>query len=305
MKKPLEIWERNTIIMHPYSLPMDVLIQDALHHYSEENPGPGIPAGGAEHLADSHPLKRQAILVMDALESVTNGMENPDVFDKLDDIPRESPFHAWISLVSALRAFYHGDPEEMVRKLDEIPPETPPKVLSRVLLHLSSLDLREGPLTGIEQRLVQSVENPGGLISETLLQISEALESNREEIFSDAVAYLAKELYVTMPEISKRLFLWALAAQREKGWDDDILAAYGKLIFGIPESERLLALSYFDTAPEAALLYWSRFRKSVAGLPSGRPDTDTLEKIENFLSSRTIRRKQVPRGKPGQLELFF
>jgi hypothetical protein len=315
MSKPLVIWERNFITMHPYSPPIDILIRDVLQHHSDVYPEHGLLQSQAEHLADSHPLKQQALVVMDAIESVTNGMENPDVFDKLSDIPQDSPFQAWVSFISAVQAFYRGDAEEMTRKLDEIPSNSPPKALDKVLRHLSSIDSYEKPLKGIERQLIQSVGNPGGVLSDTLLLISEALEQNQEEIFSDAVAYLAKELYGSMPDLSKRLFLWAFSVLSEKGWSEDIISAHGRLIFGVPESERLRSLSFFDTAPEEALVHWSRYRGSVTAEISNRQgvDTDALRAVEVYLSakikgagcaSRADNQKQRPVKKPVQLELF-
>lgn len=45
-------------------------------------------------LSDSSPLKKEAQIIIDAFEAVTNGMENPGAMEDLDSIDSRSPlFH--------------------------------------------------------------------------------------------------------------------------------------------------------------------------------------------------------------------
>ncbi len=200
---------------------------------------PAQPGAGAAHLSDDHPLVREAVSVMDALESVTNGMEDPDALERMEAVSCDSPLAPWADLVRALRAFYAGEHDRMKRLLGRIPRSEAPRRIERVLLLLAGEDVPRESLGRVEKDLVRDILGEDRLLTETLAEVEHAPDAGREETFSDSAAFLARELYAADPVSSKRLFLWALAALRKKGLDDGILRAHGNLIYGAAESEKL------------------------------------------------------------------
>jgi hypothetical protein len=56
-----------------------------------------------------HPAVREAFVVYDALETVTNGIHDPDILEGLSMIKETSPFFCWKNLILGLSALYHGE----------------------------------------------------------------------------------------------------------------------------------------------------------------------------------------------------
>ncbi len=213
----------------------------------------------AERFTDGHPLRKQAIVVLDALESVTNGMENPDVDGLLEELPADSPFLPWRDLIRALKAFYRGDAAGMKEHLDAIPASSPPKALERLLLHLSGVRPAEARLGRVEREIIANIRAERGPMVDAVSQITEALAVDNEAGFSDSVAFVVKELYVGEPETAKRLALWAMERIDGKETGSALFRGHMKLIFGEQEARRLAALSLMDRDPEGSLASWIRY----------------------------------------------
>src|SRR6056297_359405 len=71
-------------------------------------------------------MAEESIIVSDALESVTNGMYNPEVLNRLQEITEKSPFHPWKNGVLSILSFYQSDRDNMLQLLEQIPAESPP-----------------------------------------------------------------------------------------------------------------------------------------------------------------------------------
>lgn len=242
---------------HQTIRPIDQLVSDLLNLQPEvttqrEEPLPQR----AEHLSDDHPLKQQAFLVLDALESVTNGMENPDVFVKLDTIPPSSSFAPWVSLIYAIQAFYRNSPKDVLSELSSIPRESAPYRLVPLLLTLSGNTPAQLPARKIEKQILEQVENTGGILIETMEQAGQAIADGQTEIFSDSIAFLIKELTGTYPDISRKTALWALQTLKTRDADMDIFEDNLRLIFGDLETSRLKALSLMELSPREAFTSW-------------------------------------------------
>jgi hypothetical protein len=276
---------------HETIRPVDILVGDLLRSqrtrtlHDEERPSPR-----AEHLSDDHPLKRQAILVFDALESVTNGMDNPDVFSELEKIPRDSLFISWISLVYAIRAFYENDIPRVVQELSAIPVESAPHVLVPLLLALSGKGAKKNLRGNVAKRIFEEIENPDGLLLESINGACEALAEGREEIFSDTIAFLAKELYGTSVDLSKKTSLWALGVLKAKNWEGTLLEDNLRLIYGDMETLRLKALALMEGHPREAFSSWVYF--TLLFIENPRRTEGEIESV--FLIGSILLEKALP-----------
>ena len=265
--------------MSPFhSQPIDILLHDLLRNGF---PGPAEEAlTNAKRLADNHPLKRQAFIVLDALESVTNGMENPEVYEFLASIPEDSSLTPWKLLVYALKAYYRGDYGEMAERLEAIVEASPPKALSRLLLHLAGLRDAEKALGRVEREIAKALRGESSPVTEAIAQVNEALEADNEAAFSDSVAFLIKELYGSNPDTSKSLALWALELLAEREMNRLILQEHLFLIFGEAEAQRMISLSLINRNPEEALAFWVKYLLTVLAGPSQkRADIAALAEI--------------------------
>ncbi|MCX7787149.1 MAG: hypothetical protein N2442_05590 [Spirochaetes bacterium] len=198
------------------------------------------------------------VTILDALESVTNGMENPGLLEQIKQISIDSPLRPYVDLIFALQAYYRKDPNTVDRFLKSIPDSTPPARLKPLLSFLSGLS--KNPPEGIvEKEIVKAILNRKSHLETALEEAELFLQQNHEESFSDSIAYLIRELYGKFPESSKQLTLWALEKAREKGWEGILLDGHLKMIFGDLEAHRLKAVSLFLSGHRGAFQAWSSF----------------------------------------------
>ncbi len=197
----------------------------------------------------------EAYAVSDALESVTNGMYDPEALAGIAEIGEDSPLYYWQRLVYALIAFYQGDRDNMHQLLEEIPDGFPPDRLKRVLFHLTGV--RQIAEPSKEQReLIRKVEEDHSFIRSAVTQLKEYLEDGMEETFAETAALLVKDLAFTRSEAAKRLALTCMQAAGE-----DTLSLFVEqlpLIFGEAEGNRLVALALMRESPDVSILFWIR-----------------------------------------------
>ncbi|MBP7494188.1 MAG: hypothetical protein KA771_01720 [Spirochaetales bacterium] len=184
---------------------------------------------------------QQMILVMDALESVTNGMENAALLEDAGRIPLDSPARPFVDLVFAIQSFYVNDPEGVEKYLQAIPPNSLPARLKPLLRYLCfpSASL---PARGIDREIVRAIQQRKGELESTLEEAEKYLSSGQEEPFSDSIGFLIREIYIRYPEWAKKLALWALDCLNQKGWDGSLFKDHLRLIFGEIEAVRLQAV---------------------------------------------------------------
>lgn len=183
----------------------------------------------------------QMVTILDALESVTNGMENPGLLEQIERIPIESPLRPYVDLIFALQAYYRNEPSQVSQFLQAIPDHSPPARLKPLLSFLAGLT--EHPPEGIvEKEIIKTIQKRKSYLQTALEEAELFLQKDHEESFSDSIAYIIRELYGKFPLSSKQLTLWALGKIREKGWDGSLLEAHLKMIFGDLEASRLKAL---------------------------------------------------------------
>ncbi len=200
----------------------------------------------------------QILTILDALESVTNGMENPGLLEQIKGIPMDSPLRPYVDLIFALQAFYRNDPKTVSQFLDAISDSTPPARLKPLLSFLAGLS-KDPPEGIVEKEIVKAIQNRKSHLETALEEAELFLKQNQEESFSDSIAYLIRELYGKFPESSKQLALWALEKTQEKGWEGSLLDGHLKMIFGELEANRLKAVSFLLSGQPGAFQAWSSF----------------------------------------------
>lgn len=200
----------------------------------------------------------QMIIILDALESVTNGMENPGLLEQIKDIPRGSKLRPYVDLVFALQAYYGQNPTRVREYVTSIPDGSPPARLKPLLSFLAGLT-KDTPEGMVDREILKALQQRKSYLETTLEEAEQFLAQNHEESFSDSIAYLIRELYAKFPEASKQLTLWAWEKIQEKGWDGSLLDAHLKMIFGDLEATRLKALYFLHSGRPGAFQEWTSF----------------------------------------------
>ena len=231
-------------------------------------------------LTDSHPWRKEALVVADAFEAVTNGMEEPGVLEALDDLEASSPFQPWRHLILALHFFYEGLDEAVGARLDQIPPASPVSALARAVRALVD-PARAGSLSGALTRLSEQVAQTDPLVHQWVQDLSEGLETDHEELFWGALADWLDAADEQAPEQARSAVLWAWAQLEWRDFDERMLLDLGAGLWGVAESCRLAAIGTLSWDAEGAALLWLRFL--VAAAREGALDEATIGEARSLL----------------------
>lgn len=208
-------------------------------------------------LDEEHPLYRNALIVEDAFESVTNGMENPEVMEALAQIPDDSLLAPWKECVLAIRALYLGDKEEAARAAAAIPPETPPHRLA----HLAQTLLKgeTSALSPEGDRFAEKLLQQPDYIASAGEQMEEALEMGMVDLYVDTAAMLIRDLEREYPEAAEEFALWSI--ERLITAEESLTPLQRRLngLLGEGETARLSALASVKEDADAALFFWLKF----------------------------------------------
>jgi len=206
-------------------------------------------------LREGHWLKEDSLIVLDALEAVTNGMENPRALEALESLTEDHPLYYWKQVIQALHRFYKKDHTEALSLLEGIPETHRLSRLKKILLPI----LKPGTslqYTRREQAFLDHLVETSEEISHLLQQLEEGALSGFEDIFYDSFRLLIDQLYKDYPRQAGALALWALQTVQEEDLHCDDIFSYLQERFGKGEGCRLIALSLMEQDLEGALLFW-------------------------------------------------
>lgn len=226
-------------------------------------------------------MAEESIIVSDALESVTNGMYNPEILNRLQEIGPASPFFPWKSAVLAILAFYQSDRDNMLQLLEQIPEAAPPARIKPVLLELCHID-NGGPLDAEARRLVEAVRADRTFLMSAIEQLEEYLEAGIEAAFSETSMLLVQDLLSSYPQAARRLALWSMRTAAEQEYDLSFYLRRFKFMFGEVEGLRLTALALHSAVPDISLLFWLRY--TIGHLASGLVDQTELAALLSLVA---------------------
>lgn len=226
-------------------------------------------------------MAEESMIVSDALESVTNGMYNPEILNRLQEISSTSPFYPWKSTVLAILAFYQSDRDNMLQLLEQIPETAPPAALKPVLLNLGRIDTTS-PLSSPGRQLVEEVREDRVFLRSAIEQLEEYIDAGIEEAFSETALLLVQELLSSYPQAARRLALWSMQTAAEHEFDLSFYLARFKIMFGEVEGLRLTALALQSAEPDISLLFWLRY--TIGHLSSGLVDQSELAALLSLVA---------------------
>ncbi len=216
------------------------------------------PAGieALQRLSYSSQARIEARTVLDSLESVTNGMFNPEALESLEKLDANSIFYPWKLLIEALSAVYSraSDTEEHIAR---IPPGTPPAKLGKVLRRIAGLDTST-KLSPMEEAHCQKVLRGNNSIMEVLDNLAGCLESGNEDAFADGTALAVKDVLLVDSAVALRVAAWAFDRALDLDFSVAVLVKRLSMVLPASEVQRLLALALLPEDPDLSLLAWIR-----------------------------------------------
>ncbi len=219
-------------------------------------------------LADDAPLKREAQIIIDAFESVTNGMENMAALSDLEHIGESSVLAPWKFITLAIKAFYNQDYSSMNAFIRNIEKDTPPRRLGLLLLHLSGIKKIPSPEKR-EKKFIHLIQKDRSIFQSTRNLLEDALSHDMEDLFIETSILLVREIKSKNREAAERIALWSIREGAERDFSQAPFLGNYKLIFGKTVSLRLFALALKPIEPDISILFWlqsltSRLRRGDA-----------------------------------------
>jgi len=194
-------------------------------------------------------LKKEAIIISDAFEAMTNGMINDEIMEQLVHIGEESLFYSWKVLIEGLHAFYSRDLKKCREKISAIPGDTAPhcfkEMFQSVFGQSESEDWTE---------LMSSILESNTEIQDSLDLLKEA--SGMEDILLDTASLLIRDLIRDDPVTCEKIMVWCLDHLQLTDVLSDKAVERVKTLFGDREGYRLAALASISFDPDRSLVYW-------------------------------------------------
>ncbi|WP_028974116.1 hypothetical protein [Spirochaeta cellobiosiphila] len=202
----------------------------------------------SSHIKDTHWLKEDSLTILDALESTTNGMLNPQVFNKLETIPPKHPYYEWRIFIYLLEALYTGGRDRAKALYHQIPK-------NHILHNLDFLFDQNMISSKAGSKLLSELTEPQDDVLSALQQIEEAALSGFEDLFFESFQYVVDKLIDDNYEQIQRLTLRALHLVITEDLQCDDIYPYVQNIFGKSEGNRLIALSLVPYDLEGSILF--------------------------------------------------
>ncbi len=214
-------------------------------------------------LDSEHRLYKNAQTVDDALESVTNGMEDPALLEQLLQVPDDSLVGPWKNCVLCIKALYDGDTKKLHRLKEQIPSETPPFKLAELSLMMASGNIPDEEKNSLRGYFSSEIlESPDYVISAGE-QMEDALEMGLIDLFADTAAMLVRDLERDYTESAEDFALWCFSRLAREDHSPAPLLKRFRSIFGESGTLRLAALGIAEEDADAALYYWLKFIVSL------------------------------------------
>ncbi len=208
-------------------------------------------------IPDGDPVKTEARILSDALESITNGMYNPEALTALDAVGTDSPFYGWKKITLSLQAFYNGGKREALDHLSGIPSESPASSIVPVIRRLCG-ERAEEELSRPAAKLFARITEDRSFITSAQSQLKECLDADMEELFIETALLLVRDLKGRHPTAARKFSLWLIKSASLYGYSPELIVSSLKNMFGPAEGSRLCAIALRDEEPEISLLFWIR-----------------------------------------------
>lgn len=210
-------------------------------------------------LSDTHPLKREALAVTDSFEAVTNGMDNPEAFERLESVGESSVFYPWKLLVLTIRELYREDEKAMEEYLEAVPSETPAALIAPFLRHVISGEPLGPVCAEACGKLAKAVMTDNRLLESAVEQLHESLAAGLEDLFTETAVMIIKENIRGAVGLTSRFALWCIESLVRNELSPASFISRLKGFLPQAEVYRLTALAMLDTDPDISLLFWIRF----------------------------------------------
>lgn len=224
-----------------------------------------------DFVPQEHALKKEAWIVSDAFEAITNGMFSPELSEELESLGEDSLFYPWKLLTQAVDAFYSSRFEQAAALTRRIPGEAAPKELAGFF---SALAQKASP--GEEwEALKASVLEDNRELQSSLDQLAEAAAAGMEDLLLETSSMIIRDILREHPGTAGKILVWSFHQLQEQDVLPDKAAERAQSLFGDAEGLRLTALAALSYDQDRSLVYW--LLTLQAYLKESRTDRDRVK----------------------------
>ena len=195
-------------------------------------------------------MKREAIILSDAFEALTNGMINDEILNELSGVSESSLLFPWKQFIQAVTAFYQSDMNLCLDLLKSIPEDAAPGEFQSVLRGLIKNQMIPAPWNNLAASIVEDNRE----LSDSLDLLSDSSES--EDILLDTAGLLVREINREDHLTAVKIMVWTLEHLQETAILSDRAVTLVRNLFGDQEGYRLAALTSLSYDPDRSLVYW-------------------------------------------------
>jgi hypothetical protein len=200
-------------------------------------------------LNEDHPLKIQGYIVLDAFESVTNGMEDPQAFVELQKISDDSVFYPWKLFILGLKAFYSEMDKECEFYLRQIESDSALYPFCQDFL----MDIQSP-----QKKFFQQLWSIPTSYKESLEQIESTAYPETQDYYFEAIQE-ASQCWKNRSEHEKIVFCqWLVGLSEQRGIDLKETIKILVKFFGRYVAQQGAAYALVETSLEPAFLFFAR-----------------------------------------------
>lgn len=208
---------------------------------------------GCDFIPMDHSLMKEAIILSDAFESLTNGMLDEKTLPSLQSISEDSLLQPWSSFVKGVHSFYSRDYEACMRQMREIPSDSAPGGFLPFFEHLLGGG-RDSELPSQWRILKDSVIENSRIIQDSLDLIKES--ADMEDLLLESAGLLIRDIIRDNRASAQKILLWCFERLQVSDILSDTAVLRGRQLFGEEDGYRLAALASLSYDPDRSLVYW-------------------------------------------------
>ena len=240
---------------------------------SQELPNPHFVTD-CPFIPTEHILKKEAWIVSDAFEAVTNGMFSPELSQELQTIPSHSLFYPWVLLTQAVKAFYAGRFNQLSALIALVPEGSAPAFFKGFFTAIAGSEA----VPPEWENMKSSVLDDKRELTSSLEQLIEAASAGMEDLLLETAGMIIGDLIREHPDTAAKIIIWCFHQLQEIDILPDKAADKARQLFGEAEGLRLTALATLSYDQDRSLIYW------LLTLEAYLNNQTTREEVKAYLS---------------------
>lgn len=203
-------------------------------------------------------LMKDALILSDAFESLTNGMIDETALMGINKISEKSLLYPWCPFTRGIISFYESDHKNCLKHLNRIPENSAPaafRIFFKALLTNDMIHEKSGTLGDSHwSRLKESILESNRVIEDSIQLIQESV--GMEDLLLESAGLLIRDIINVDRESAQKIILWCFDKLQLSDILSDRAVLKARQLFGEEDGYRLASVGSLPFDPDRALVYW-------------------------------------------------